>query len=202
MTACSTDGTVYDPYQRLAGPSLSWQLWDRRLPTLRNVKRDRKRGQDQDSPISPEGVIAFSNSAGFFGFDRRQTRRFLGVAATRLAELEQEVAEWRAKEDAIAESLIVASTTARIIEDAAAARAGQVEQEAAARIAKLEQESLVERVRLVNNLRQAAWNLNDLIGMISPEVQQPADAPPTAPSTDAPEPNGQLMELRIDRHAS
>jgi len=119
-----------------------------------------------------------------------------------MVELEQEIADWRANESAIAESLIVASRTAREIVESAAAQAGQLEQEATARVNKLEQETLVRRTHLVTTLRQAAWNLNDLIGTLSTEVQRPAETLETLPSTDSNGANAQLTELRIDRQAS
>lgn len=156
---------------------------------------------DAPQAVTSAEIVAFAQSIGFFGFDRRQTRRFLNRIAASIGQLEQEVSDSRAKEHAIGQSLIVAASTARSITDSATAQVAAREQEAAARIRKLEEESLSTRLRLVAQLRQCSTGLDELIAGLSPDEPAPEGASGEGQSTAGPT-DRSLSQLHVGRNGA
>ena len=131
--------------------------------------------------LGPADVAAFAASAGLFGYDRRQTRHFLGLVARRFDELEQEVEAARANEAAVADALVAASRTAQEIEERARIRAAAIEQEATARAEALLHTSDSGRSRLMEGLERAAGELRtliDAVGALGRDTEAPADVTP------------------------
>ncbi len=121
---------------------------------------------DRPTPVDAASIRAFADSAGFFGFDRRQTRAFLQRVAHRIEALEYEVQTAHEREASIGGALIAATEASQALEQASVERIAAREREATERIAGLEVEARVTRDRLVRDLQQAAAHLDGLFEML------------------------------------
>jgi hypothetical protein len=128
---------------------------------------------DRPTPVDAASIRAFADSAGVFGFDRRQTRAFLQKVAHRIEALEYEVRTAHEREASVGAALIAATEASQSLEQAAADRIATREREAMERIERLEREARVTRERIVADLQQAAAHLDGLfatLGLETPPV--------------------------------
>jgi hypothetical protein len=121
---------------------------------------------DRPTPVDAASIRAFADSAGFFGFDRRQTRAFLQRVAHRIEALEYEVQTAHDREASVGGALIAATEASQALEEASVERIAAREREAIERIEVLEREARVTRERLVTDLQQAAAHLDGLFEML------------------------------------
>lgn len=132
---------------------------------------------DRPTPVDAASIRAFADSAGFFGFDRRQTRAFLQRVAHRIEALEYEVQTAHEREASIGGALIAATEASQALEHASAERIATREREATERIADLEVEARATRDRLVRDLQQAAAHLDGLFEMLGLDHESTAVRP-------------------------
>jgi hypothetical protein len=121
---------------------------------------------DRPTPVDAASIRAFADSAGVFGFDRRQTRAFLQRVAHRIEALEYEVQTAREREASVGAALIAATEASQTLEQATVDRLASREREASEQIERLEREARVTRERLVADLQQAAAHLDELFSML------------------------------------
>jgi hypothetical protein len=128
---------------------------------------------DRPTPVDAASIRAFADSAGVFGYDRRQTRAFLQRVAHRIEALEYEVRTAREREASVGAALIAATEASQALEQETTDRIAAREREAGERMERLEREARVTRERLVADLQQAAAHLDGLFTMLGLDADLP-----------------------------